>query len=449
MFDDAVSMIQSVRASWAPQVDERERASAEHRHRERLVAYQKRQSMRIEAERELLERHLRLGHEDARREAARKAELLAAEMAREQQELMRLLEHEVQRAQQRRAEQQAREAQATRDAQAQAEAEERRRHDEARRRDEDERQRREARDRRAQQEHARIEEQLRRQRQEAARRADEAARQERRAREEAARRAREEQEALRASMRHKSMDEILQARVTAYEARLGTHPTRSPIEERARQRAQREADDEDRAARVHARRHEARRQDDDDDDASVAETERSAVSRASDASQLTAVMSQLHIVSRQQPPAVKGILSRHSAALTAQPALRFHETRAPSSELRGVPHPDLAWLTYLIQHRLPQPLEHAPARTPRQALGAWIRQSMASVATFETAEPSAGFAALGTARADAPQAVASFLALWEHAPVVHRILASLDLRDVRVLYDVARPLRYMLSLIHI
>ena len=73
MFDDAVSMIQSVRASWAPQVDERERASAEHRHRERLVAYQKRQSMRIEAERELLERHLRLGHEDARREAARKA----------------------------------------------------------------------------------------------------------------------------------------------------------------------------------------------------------------------------------------------------------------------------------------------------------------------------------------------------------------------------------------
>ena len=109
MFDDAVSMIQSVRASWAPQVDERERASAEHRHRERLVAYQKRQSMRIEAERELLERHLRLGHEDARREAARKAELLAAEMAREQQELMRLLEHEVQRAQQRRAEQQARE----------------------------------------------------------------------------------------------------------------------------------------------------------------------------------------------------------------------------------------------------------------------------------------------------------------------------------------------------
>lgn len=445
VFDDAVSMIQSVRASWAPQVDERERASAEHRHRERLVAYQKRQSMRIEAERELLERHLRLGHEDARREAARKAELLAAEMAREQQELMRLLEHEVQRAQQRRAEQQACEAQALRDAQAQAEAEERRRHDEARRRDEDERQRREARDRRAQQEHARIEEQLRRQRQEAARRADEAARQERRAREEAARRAREEQEALRASMRNKSMDEILQARVTAYEACLGTHPTRSPIEERARQRAQREADDEDRAARVHARRHEARRQDDDDDDASVAETERSAVSRASDASQLTAVMSQLHIVSRQQPPAVKGILSRHSAALTAQPALRFHETRAPSSELRGVPHPDLAWLTYLIQHRLPQPLEHAPARTPRQALGAWIRQSMASVATFETAEPSAGFAALGTARADAPQAVASFLALWEHAPVVHRILASLDLRDVRVLYDVARPLRYMIA----
>ena len=108
VFDDAVSTIESVRASWAPQVDERERASAEHRHRERLVAYQKRQSMRIEAERELLERHLRLGHEDARREAARKAELLAAEMAREQQELMRLLEHEVQRAQQRRAEQQAR-----------------------------------------------------------------------------------------------------------------------------------------------------------------------------------------------------------------------------------------------------------------------------------------------------------------------------------------------------
>lgn len=437
VFDDAVSMIQSVRASWAPQVDER--ASAEHRHRERLVAFQKRQSMRIEAERELLERHLRLGHEDARREAARKAELLAAEMAREQQELMRLLEHEVQRAQQRRAEQQAREAQASRDAQAQAEAEERQRHDEARRRDEDERQRREARDRRAQQEHARIEEQLRLQRQEAAR-------QERRAREEAARRAREEQEALRASMRFKSMDEILQARVTAYEARLGTHPTRSPIEERARQRAQREADDEDRAARMHARRHEARRQDDDDDDAaSVAETERSAVSRASDASQLTAVMSQLHIVSRQQPPAVKGILARHSAALTAQPALRFRETRAPSSELRGVPHPDLAWLTYLIQHRLPQPLEHAPARPPRHALGAWIRQSMASVATFETAEPSAGFAALGTARADAPQAVASFLALWEHAPVVHRVLASLDLRDVRALYDVARPLRYMIA----
>ena len=56
-----------------------------------------------------------------------------------------------------------------------------------------------------------------------------------------------------------------------------------------------------------------------------------------------------------------------------------------------------------------------------------------------------GFAALGTARADAPQAVASFLALWEHAPVVHRILASLDLRDVRVLYDVARPLRYMIA----
>ena len=433
VFDDAVSTIESVRASWAPRADEShkdERAWAEHRHRERLAYYQKRQSMRIEAERELLERHLRLGHQDARREAARKAQLLAAEMAREQEELARLFEREVQQAQQRRAAQQ---AQASRD----AEAEERRRLDEARRREDDERQRREARDRRAQQEQARIEEQLRLQRQEAAR-------QERLAREEASRRAREEQEALRASMRFKSMDEILQARVTAYEARLGTRPTRSPIEERALQRAQREADDEDRAARMHARRHEARVQDD-DDAASVAETERSAASRASDASQLTAVMSQLHIVSRQQPPAVKGILARHSAALTAQPALRFRETRVPSSELRGVPHPDLVWLTYLIQHRLPQPLEHAPARPPRHALGAWIRQSMASVATFETAEPSAGFAALGTARADQPQAAASFLALWEHAPVVHRVLASLDLRDVRVLYDVARPIRFMIS----
>ena len=230
VFDDAVSTIESVRASWAHRADEPrahkdERAWAEHRHRERLVYYQKRQSMRIEAERELLERHLRLGHQDARREAARKAQLLAAEMAREQEELARLFEREVQQAQQRRAAQQ---AQASRD----AEAEERRRLDDARRREDDERQRREARDRRAQQEQARIEEQLRLQRQEAAR-------QERLAREEASRRAREEQEALRASMRFKSMDEILQARVTAYEARLGTRPTRSPIEERARQRAQR------------------------------------------------------------------------------------------------------------------------------------------------------------------------------------------------------------------
>ena len=88
VFDDAVSTIESVRASWAPRADEShkdERAWAEHRHRERLAYYQKRQSMRIEAERELLERHLRLGHQDARREAARKAQLLAAEMAREQE----------------------------------------------------------------------------------------------------------------------------------------------------------------------------------------------------------------------------------------------------------------------------------------------------------------------------------------------------------------------------
>ena len=433
--------------------EEHEQRWAEHRHREMTIYYRKRQSMRVEAERELLERHLRLENEDARRKAARKAQLLAAEMAREQRELELLYEREVQRAKKKREQQQANEAQVSREEQEhqareaqllheKARVEERQLREEALRREQEERQRREERDMRARQEHARIEEQLRLQNQEAARRAEEATRLERQVREEASRRAREDEEALRASMRNKSFDEILRARVAAYEARLGMGPKRSPIEERALKRAKREADDEDRTARLHARRHEEMLH---DDASSVAETERSAVSRASDASQLTAVMSQLHIVSRQQPPAVKGILSRSSAAPSAKPALRFTETRAPSSELRGLPHPDLVWLTFLIQHRLPQPLEQAPAPQPRQTLGTWIRQSMASVATFETAEPSSGFAAHGTARPDQPRAPASCLALFEHAPIVHRLLASLDLRDVRVLFDVSKAIRYMIS----
>lgn len=433
--------------------EERERRWAEHRHHEMIVYCRKRQSMRIEAERELLERHLRLENEDARRKAARKAQLLAAEMAREQRELELLYEREMQRVKKEREQQQANEAQASRDEQErqareaqllqeEARARERQLREEALRREQEERQLREERDMRAKREHTLMEEQLRRQNQEAARRAEEAARLERQAREEASRRAREEEEALRASMRNKSFDEILQARVTAYEARLGMGPKRSPIEERALKRAKREADDEDRSARMHARRNEELLH---DDASSVAETERSAVSRASDASQLTAVMSKLHIVSRQQPPAVKGILSRNGATPSAKPALRFTETRAPSSELRGLPHPDLVWLTSLIQHRLPQPLEQAPAPQPRQTLGTWIRHSMASVATFETAEPSSGFAAHGTARLEQPRASASCLALFEHAPIVHRLLASLDLRDVRVLYDVSKSMRYMIS----
>ena len=303
-------------------------------------------------------------------------------------------------------------------------------------------------------------------------------------------------------------DSIMQARMELHHSGQTQRrdSERAQLEERALKRAKREAEDEDRITRSFSRQREEAH---DDDTSSVAETERSTVSRASDASQLSLAINRLQIVSRQQPPAIKGILSRMSASASStlalppslpsssarssalkrtsshsnirtsmlstpgaeaaagadsappKPTLRFALPEMPPAAHLGS-YPELAWLAYICDHHMPRRV--VPSPPIRSSLGTWIRHSVASVASLDTSlmheewavRPVGpyrdggvrflpGFTVHGLAFGTAPKTPSSCETLWKSVPVVRRLLQELDLHDVRVMYDVNRSIHAIMD----
>ncbi|WFD27122.1 hypothetical protein MNAN1_002118 [Malassezia nana] len=271
-------------------------------------------------------------------------------------------------------------------------------------------------------------------------------------------------QAQEAAMQTPAMREALHRSYAAREAR---EAQRQQQEGRALRRARREAEDEDRMMRAQTRRSE-----DTDETSSVAETELSGFSRASDAtdtSRLTQILKHFRVVS-QPSPHIQGILSETQTG--TQQRLRFDAPK-PVREESIHAHPALPWMTWMIEEHVPR--ARAPATSAPQApvvkneavshVTRSVRASLLSMHSLDSAIPDEGwvvrpagpyrhsgicylpgYTVHGLAEPmQRPTTTGELLFTITQRKFVQELLWNLDFCDIRALYDVSRGVRRMLQ----